>query len=621
MSKISFCNKTVVRKDITRFFPLWLSYLVVVLLYFPAALPVRSPVEQAGWMLSRTETFCIAYLAYGFLAAVFLFGGLFRSRSAYMLHAFPIRRETWFGSHVLSGLLVSLVPNAIAGLGCLMISDVPIGAVELWFLVLALGYMFAFSVTAVAISCTGNFIGTGLMTVLLLVGLPGGESLLRGMLTPLFYGLPSFDGPWLALISPAFWFFNGTLVSCGGYWDAPPSASFADYVSVSWLHIGILLAVCLGLLTLALLLYRKRPAEAAGDLLAFSPIKKVFPYVFGLFFSLILSSILLDCLYPQHSSNIWQRNYAPVLLCLVGTAAVGFFAGSMLLHKSFRVFRLRNFLGCAALAAVLAACVLCCRFDWFGRTHIIPKEEQVASVQLSISYHREDIPAITDEQGIAEVLALHQILIQEQNELQNRNEGRYEWKPEVNAIYDYTYAVEKTGKEAYTEDYSAIHICYTLKNGKTLMRRYWLYSAVDLPLPQDLGLRLNSLLNTMEYQEYRLFSKFPYLLGQEESWDYLTEKVYYISATGFDPVEYVSVGESQALSLECLPELLEALRADMMEGNLEEAYDRSFVPDGEIYDVTVCNLVLEYETPNENDNSSVSLRVTERAAHTLACLE
>lgn len=615
MSKISFCNKTVVRKDITRFFPLWLAYLVLVILYFPAAHPywADTQVSFARWLFNQGEGFSILNVGYAILVALFLFGGLFRSRSAYMLGAYPIRRETWFGSHVLSGLLVSLIPNAIAGLGCLLMPNAPAGAVGLWFLTLTLEYVFVFGVTAVAVSCTGNVIGAGILTSLLLLGLSVAEQILRFWLTPLIYGLRPLRGSlWLIRISPIFWFFNDTLISYSGYWDAPQGASFTDYLSVSWLHMGILLAVCLGLLALALILFRKRPTESAGDLLSFSLLKKVFPYVFGLYFGLLFGSILLDCLNYQGDANIWQRNYAPVLLCLIGTAAVGFFAGSMLLHKSFRVFRLRNFLSAAALAAVLGTCVLCCRFDWFGIADRIPEQEQVDSVALYST-------VITDEDEIAEVLALHKILIEEREELQDRNESRYHWNTSENWDAGTSAAIEQ---KPYMEDYSPVDISYTLKNGKTLTRRYWLYSAVNLPLPQDLGLRLNRLLNTMEHQEERLFDGFPYLNKQEDPWGYLENKVYYISATGFDPVEYVPVGSSQALSLECLPELLEAIRADMAEENFEESYDYSYVPDGKVYDVTRCNLSLEYEIPYEyGDSPIVSLRITERAAHTLACLE
>ena len=112
-SRISFCNGPVFRKNVSRFAPAWLLYTVCLLL----GLTMLAG-ESVEYWLSYNMAMGISYMgmvncAYGALVALLLFGDLTNTRMCNGLHALPLRRETCFGTNVLSGLFFSLIPTVI----------------------------------------------------------------------------------------------------------------------------------------------------------------------------------------------------------------------------------------------------------------------------------------------------------------------------------------------------------------------------------------------------------------------------------------------------------------------------------------------------------------------------
>ena len=66
----------------------------------------------ANHMTQLVEIMGVVNLLYAPVVAQLLFGDLYNSRMCNMLHAFPLRRENWFLTNILSGLTFSLVPTA-----------------------------------------------------------------------------------------------------------------------------------------------------------------------------------------------------------------------------------------------------------------------------------------------------------------------------------------------------------------------------------------------------------------------------------------------------------------------------------------------------------------------------
>lgn len=578
MSRTSYFNKTVFQKNITRFFPVWFLYTVLILLMGPAqAMQENTPFVAARNLLNLYGSYGAVELGYGFLTAFLLFSYLFSARTANMYHSFPVRRETYFFTNVITGLLFDWVPNALAAVICAAFSPAEPVVAALWFLVRSLEYLLGFAVAVLAIHCAGNFIGAGLLTLVLHAGLPAGEYLVRHILTRLLYGMPSADGAWTEKIAPAYWLFDRTLLSIDySYldYDALPD-SLLSYIVVGWGHIAILAAYCVLCLGLALLLYRRRPMESAGDIVAFPKSGSVFKYVFALGCALVFGSALVDIVFPSLLSSNWIRSPWKILLCLCAAGAVGYFAAEMLLEKSIRVFRPRYLARCAGVVAFLCACVLTVHFDPAKLQEKVPGWTEVASVQLGIGqYSDAAAPEITDEETIREVVALHQIFVDNREEIQDRLDG-------VSAVL--VENGEATGMAVDTEavayhgdDISNVTICYQLKDGSALTRRYRLRTSVYLPDIENLGQRLDAILNRQDYMEARFFAYSDLQTG-DDPWAALRESVasgwvQFYEANGVIMADAANLSDLEAQGL------VDALQADLKDKALPEVVTDAFAP-------------------------------------------
>ena len=59
-------------------------------------------------------------------------------------------------------------------------------------------------------------------------------------------------------------------------------------------------------------------------------------------------------------------SFGVVLICMLLGTALGYWAGQMLLQKSLRVLSKGNWIRCGAALLVVAAGMLCCRYDITG---------------------------------------------------------------------------------------------------------------------------------------------------------------------------------------------------------------------------------------------------------------
>ncbi len=122
----------------------------------------------------------------------------------------------------------------------------------------------------------------------------------------------------------------------------------------------------------ALLVYRTRHIESAGDVVAVKLVRPVFKYGFafctGLTGGMATCSVLL--LTGSLSLTVWVLVWS----------LIGYFAAEMLLKKSFRV--LKAWKGSVALGAVMLLLCLSVSLDWYGFENRVPAAGQVESVEL-----------------------------------------------------------------------------------------------------------------------------------------------------------------------------------------------------------------------------------------------
>ena len=417
-SRTSFFNATVLRKDITRYAPVWGLYTIGLLIFL--LIPSLS-----GSANSLARDLCDLplsglHLIYGGICALMVFGDLFKPRLCYATHALPLRREGWFLTHYTAGMLFSFVPHLFIALCMLPVLQSNWYMAFLWLALCTLQYFFFFSAGAFCAVCAGNRLGTVAAYLILnfwpLLVIWYAEDIY----TPLLYG-----------IEYSMTFFEQFVVavelSNSDYFIYTKPFRLVAFVGETWLYLGIAAAVGIVLAVLAVLIYRKRNLESAGDFLSLKATKPVFLLVYTLSVAYVLNLLV-----------------EPVFLGMFIGLFVGFFTGSMLLERTVKVFRGWNFLKFGILTTVLFLSIGLTVLDPIGLTRYVPDTEDVEALYFNGSAGyisgTEDY-TIQDPDTIGQFRQFHKEV----------SDGRYEDSEERTINVDLT---------------------YILKNGRTVRRNY-----------------------------------------------------------------------------------------------------------------------------------------------------
>lgn len=541
-SKTSFFNKTTFRKDLTRFFPLWGLYALCLLL----GLVMLVDEEQKYWIANNfaklPTSMAPINLVYALVAAAVLFGDLYNTRMCYGLHALPMSRGSWFASHVLSGILFSLVPTAVMAVVALpMLTGTPVtNAWQLslyWFAITNLQYLFFFGLAVLCALCAGNWLGLAALYGLVNFGAFIITALVEAFYTPLLPGVvtPSdltyFFFPMLNLVLHDLIVMNrvSTLDEKG---IEHLSGSFT--LGSTWGYLLALAVIGLVLLAAAYLLYRRRKLESAGDFLA---IPKLAPV---LAVAMALAGAAAVWIVMNSTGILNSQEDAMILLLAFAGLAVSWFAGQMLLNRSTQVFHLRQWAGLGILTVVIAVSLVLTKMDVLGIADWLPQPEDVKSV--TYSFNAGD--TVEDEAGIADMIQLHNLCLEEKladEQLQEKYRVFYEEHPD----------------EPYPYDYQQVSLTYHLNNGRTVQRRYYLLADGE---GKDILKHYSGTLGAI-FGMYREMSD---VKTPEDLMGYVGKP------------EYISVGsstvEDEYLTAETVRNLFEAIIADAEAGNMSQIY-------------------------------------------------
>lgn len=403
--RTSFFDKTVFRKDITRFAPLWAIYFIGGLLIM---LNVADSTGQNGYYAASNVGETISYLAivnliYAGLAAQLLFGDLYNSRLCNALHAMPMRRENWFLTHVVSGLVYSIVPNFV-GIFLVMFRMGDFWFVAfIWLLGMTLQYLFFFGLATLSCFCVGNR-----FAMVAVYGILNGASMiaywfLQTVYQPLLYGVEIATDPFMLLCPIAQLVRNDDLL----VWESINAYARTYRVSFGegWGYLAVLAVIGVALLVLSLVLYRRRKLESAGDFIAVSPLAPIFSVVFALCVGAVFAMF----------GELVGNSYVPYLL--IGLP-VGWFSGRMLLQRTVKVFSGKNFLRMGILVSAVLLSIGLTRLDPLGITRWTPEAEHVAS--LSVGDNRnyyyngrnEGELTVEDPEAIQKFIDIHRYIIE-----------------------------------------------------------------------------------------------------------------------------------------------------------------------------------------------------------------
>ena len=420
-SRTSFSKLTTFKKDLTRYAPLWALYAIMTLLVLLVSIDAGSYDQTAKYAMSScVSAFGIVNMLYAVICALLLYGDLYNTRLCYALHALPQRREAWLVSHLGAGILFSLVPNLLC-CGLMMFFLEAYWFIALyWLLASTLQFLFFFGLATVSAMLTGNRFAV--LTVYTLLNFVA--TLAYGTVNTIY--LPMLNGvvaqsskfytfsPVVKLFTINFFRFSKekrmvqVQLMDGKTEDVLETFYVFEGLDKGWWYLAILGLVGLAAMALALVLYRKRKLEVAGDFLAFPKLKGIA--------CLVLSACVALCfaLLGEAFDSAYQLWMAVGLF-------IGFFGSLMLLERRIKVFRKKTFLGFAATAAVVVLSMAVIGFDLLGIESWIPRADRVESVTVSNYYranydynnysHTRLAAELTDPEDIERILQAHQDIL------------------------------------------------------------------------------------------------------------------------------------------------------------------------------------------------------------------
>ena len=126
-SKISCFNKTIFKKNLTHFWPLWLAYAGYMIIVLPASIWQKMSITYvddyysvSSRQLSNISTVLgnalnpFGVFIFAVVAVMAVFSYLYSPKNANMIHSLPVNRKELFITNFLSEFVFMVIPEVIA---------------------------------------------------------------------------------------------------------------------------------------------------------------------------------------------------------------------------------------------------------------------------------------------------------------------------------------------------------------------------------------------------------------------------------------------------------------------------------------------------------------------------
>lgn len=453
-SETSYFNKTIFTKNITRFWLVWALYLLIWLFAMPFNLwgQLTSPNFSAEASTITTDIIRGGFIigsvmaaVFGILAAMAVFSYLYAGRSADMFHMLPLKRENLFLTNYLSGFGFLAVVNAVVFVISAVVMGVcgyrDLSALWSWLGIVTAMSLFFYSFGVFCAMFTGHLIALPVFYIILNFVGAGIELFVKMVLGTFVFGMRFDRDITLGFLSPLYQVNVVKPVVEGGFacWN----------IVIGYAVAGLILAC------LALLIYRKRRIETAGDIVAVRPVKPVFKYG-----SVFCSALFFGCvLFEIFSMKTDGYTAWKMLACMLPAGFVGYYAAEMLLKKTVHVIKsgLRGWLIFSGVLIILTAAV---EFDVFGYERYVPELPEISSAYAGRNpVHSGSGAAVADgmaedEAALRKIVGLHETIV--------KNKAAIEGFPYADIVPN----------GAYQPDSTPVVIRYVLKNGRVMNRSY-----------------------------------------------------------------------------------------------------------------------------------------------------
>ena len=459
-SKISFFNPGLFKSTLRRFWPLWAIHFAGWFLVMPMLTLINSMgsnrYDDFVFTMSESAIFAAPIVAFimAIISAMAVFSFMYSSRSTGLIASLPIRREAIFGSVWLGGLTAVTGSNIVIALltflfslGTDVNSALALKAICTWLGVYSMQFILFFGIASITAVMTGSIVVLPILYVIFNFLVFGMEAIIRMHFSYLIWGMSnlSYDCV-LDFLSPII-YMTGDFVPHVGYRTVP--YAFDSFSSMSstreciaftfdhWLPVIIYCVVGLIFSAAALMMFRKRRMESAGDVVAVRCLRPVFKYGVAACSALCGGLLLYAMLYSLF--NVPALSVVIMIPSMIVFAFIGYFGAKMLLEKSFHVFR-GGWVGFIVICCLCAVFTLCCDLDVFGIGSYIPDLSSIQSVSV---YSAGEIK---QPGAIESYRELHLKILSQKDKY------------------------EKLGESSDIS--SSLLFAYTLKNGRTITREY-----------------------------------------------------------------------------------------------------------------------------------------------------
>lgn len=541
-SKISFFNRTVFRKNITHFWPIWAVYALLCIWSMPiysyftirfaenlgntaaeqAYIRVVQAVEGIQFSMNPWIIF-----AFSILSAAAVFSYLYNSRSVNMIHALPVRREELFVTNYLSGLLFLLIPQVTAFLLTVFVwFGYGINHLEYllqWLGIVVLESFFAYSMGVLCCMLTGNIVAVPICFAILNYLYKGIWNVWNLVRQALIYGFAGSTEITYGegLVPIAYFRKKVQIVYAEG--EKMKLPSIEGMGCLKWYALAAILFVAA-----ALVIYKKRQLECAGDIVAISGVKPLIRWAGALLCAGLTGQLIQSTVFYEKilSGDI----FVVLILCWITGGILSFYGIQMIMEKNFMIFSKKLLLESAGFLVVVILFLGSMQADLFQMEERVPEADKVAEVYVDGSYSRY----ITSQEGIQKTIDLQKKIIASREEYQQYFR-KYYGKNDCNFI--------------------VVNITYVMENGK---KQNWSY---NLPLDEYYMNEENSAVKELMEQEADAESYMAY---------YFTEKYGSIELQSGSCIDWIDEDynfQSMDISKEDSKRLVEAFQADIAEGN------------------------------------------------------
>ena len=437
--------KTLYRRDLIVAFVAFVALFSVTML--PLILTFNDFESVSDYYVSVMESSFSPVPFIAVLYAISLSGMLFDylhgSASAAGIHSFPVTRGKLFRSTVVTGSILLLLPFLLTGILMFIFGHImPYSGAEAagifsavniikWFIDTAIGSLFTFAIANLAGIIAGKNIIHILLAYLLNFITASTCVIIDTYAKSFILGTEDTGFMQLAAKShPFIWYMA----------DRQGMLTF-DWMIVIFIALTIVITVLTGLL------YKKIKLEREQSATVF-PLVSDLLVIYCSFCS--VSGIGLICA-QLVAGDSTPLPVAPFLIGGLIGSIPSFIVYRMIAESSVRIFNLRSAVNLVALAAVMVVVIALTCFDVTGQTEKVPDASEVSRVQIAAVAPFDSKLTLSDSQSVDDVIALHKAVLDNREETSSYGESSY-----INVSVD-----------------------YTLKNGTSLKRSYYINSGVD----------------------------------------------------------------------------------------------------------------------------------------------